>query len=639
MDQILSNDEANKPLEQLPTPEVQLDVVSPSATANTAEETEFSAVLSDEEAALEQALPEEEEEDFSSFDLEKMIHWLQQALQAEPDGKLRKHFSSIRTHFHDGQEELKQQALTLFKEEGGIEEDFEFQPSAEAKNIRDLIRKLSDKLRDERRQLEKQMEANLLARQDLISELRSLMENESNMGKAFEKLRGLQERWKSVGQIPKAQADDVYKTWRHHVDAFYSLASINKELYQMELSKNLEQKKNLIRQAQELLAMDSIKRSLEMLHVIQREWREVGPVQKDQDKEIFESFKAACDALYLRREEHSKAQDDMRKANLQAKDALCVQLESLSSEEYPSMKQWKEGEVSLKQIEEQWKKIGPVPKSVNDAIWTRFREARKAFHKKRLALLKESTAKFQENYTKKIALCEKAEALSQSTDWKETANQLVRLQQEWKKIGPVERKRSDDIWNRFRSACDAFFQAREAWFSGREDRDKASVEARNAIVAELEKVEVTDNLEEAMERIKPIQDAWNQAPQVGGNDRKVLDKAWNDAMNKIFSALNIDPVKRQRLEYKTRIDAMMASPNALNVLRDERSFLGNRVRKLEEELLQTENNLAFFGKSKGAEALRQQYEGKMEQTRKEIEGLKDRQHQIKHAIKQLESPS
>jgi DNA repair exonuclease SbcCD ATPase subunit len=216
---------------------------------------------------------------------------------------------------------------------------------------------------------------------------------------------------------------------------------------------------------------------------------------------------------------------------------------------------------------------------------------------------------------------------------------LVRLQQDWKKIGPVERKRSDEIWNRFRTACDAFFQAREAWFAGREGRDKASVDARKAIVADLEKVEAAESLEETMERIKPIQDAWNQAPQVGGNDRKALDKAWNDALNKVFSALNIDPVKRQRLEYKARIDAMMASPNALGLLRDERSFLGNRVRKLEEELLQTENNLAFFGKSKGAEALRQQYEGKMEQTRKEIEGLKDRQHQIKHALKQLESNS
>jgi hypothetical protein len=639
MDQILSNDEAQKPLEQLPTPDVQPEQVSPAATAETAEETDFSAVVSDEEADLEQTLPEEEEEDFSTFDMEKMNQWLQQALQAEPDGKLRKQFSSIRTHFHEVQEELKQQSLATFKEDGGQEEEFEFQPSSEAKAIRDLIRKLSDKLRDERRQLEKQMEANLLARQDLISELRNLMENESNMGKAFEKLRGLQERWKSVGQIPKAQADDIYKTWRHHVDAFYSLASINKDLFQMELSKNLEQKKNLIRQAQELLAMDSIKRSLEMLHVIQREWREVGPVPKDQDKEIFESFKAACDALYLRREEHSKAQDDMRKANLQAKEALAAQLEALSAGEYPSMKHWKEGEVSLQQIEEQWKKIGPVPKSVNDAIWSRFREARKAFHKKRLALLKESTAKFQENYTKKIALCEKAEALSQSNDWKETANQLVRLQQDWKKIGPVERKRSDEIWNRFRTACDTFFQAREAWFAGREDRDKASVDARKAIIADLEKVEAAESLEETMERIKPIQDAWNQAPQVGGNDRKALDKAWNDALNKVFSALNIDPVKRQRLEYKARIDAMMASPHALGLLRDERSFLGNRVRKLEEELLQTENNLAFFGKSKGAEALRQQYEGKMEQTRKEIEGLKDRQHQIKHALKQLESNS
>lgn len=639
MDQILSNDEANKPLEQLPTPENQPEEVSASAVAETAEEADFTTVLSDEEAALEQALPEEEEEDFSSFDTERVAQWLQHALQAEPDGRLRKHFSNIRSHFHDMQEELKQQALNAFKEEGGVEEDFDYQPNTEARHIRDLIRKLSDKLRDERRQLEKQMEANLLARQDLISELRNLMENESNMGKAFEKLRDLQERWKAVGQIPKAQADDIYKTWRHHVDAFYSLASINKDLFQMELRKNLEQKKNLIRQAQELLDMESIKRSLEMLHVIQREWREVGPVPKDQDKEIFEAFKAACDALYLRREDHAKAQDETRKANLQAKEALCVQLEFLSSGEYPSMKQWKEGEVTLKQIEEQWKKTGPVPKSVNDAIWTRFREARKAFHKKRLALLKESTAKFQENYSKKIALCEKAEALSQSTDWKETANQLVRLQQEWKKIGPVERKRSDDIWNRFRAACDAFFQAREAWFSGREDRDKASVETRKGIVTELENVQPAETLEETMERIKPIQDAWNAAPQVGGTDRKTLDKAWNDAMNRIFGSLNIDPVKRQRLEYKTRIDAMMASPNALNLLRDERSFLGNRVRKLEEELLQTENNLAFFGKSKGAEALRQQYEGKMEQTRKEIEGLKDRQHQIKHALKQLESKS
>lgn len=605
-----------------------------SSTANqTADDERNPAKMS--ENSTEQS--EEENVNISELGFGEIAHWLKAAIEKNPESELRKQFSEIRNRFSELVEEAKQMALSAFTEDGGTEEDFRFNPSPEAIEIRDLIRKMNEKIREYRRNTERMLEANLLRKQDLISELQKLISEEPNMNKAFEKLRELQESWKQIGPVPKAQADNIYNTWRHYVNAFYDFASINKELYQIELKKNLEIKQDLIRQTRELMNVKSIKRSLELLHLIQKEWREVGPVPREMDKEIFEQFKNAYKAVYERRDEYFKQQDEVRKANLQVKENLCAEAEALATKEYESLKAWKEDEAKLKRLEDAWKKTGPVPKNANEAIWERFKSARKAFHKHRLRMLRDMSNRFDENYKNKVELCEKAEALKDSTDWKETTAKLIELQKKWKQIGPVDRKRSDAIWNRFRAACDHFFHAKEQWFAGREERDKESVEIRKAIIEELRAMQPLETVEEAIEQVKPLQEKWNQAPAMGPAERRNLEKAWNEALNAFFSKLDIDPVIRARLEYKAKLDSMLASPNALQLLRDERSYIGNRMRKLEEECIQIENNLAFFGHSKGADALKQQYLNKINDLRSEIENLKDRQHQVRNAIRQLES--
>jgi hypothetical protein len=572
----------------------------------------------------------------SQASLNDLTAWLKNAVQDTPDSFFRQSFAIVRSRFRELIDAEKSSALAEFIAQGGIEEDFQFSPNEEMSAIREQIRKLKESLAEYRRRVEKEQEANFLAKKDLLDELKSLISEESDMRRAFERFNQLKSKWAETGNVPRGKADELYNNWRHFQQTFYQLASIHRELFQKELEKNLEIKTALLERVKNLHAEAGIKKSVETLHRIQQEWRETGPVPREQDKTLFQEFKDACQVIYGRKDEHLKLLKAEQEKNLEKKQILCAEMEALAQKPCQNFSEWKPQETEALEIEARWRKTGRVGKEMNEEIWQRFREAKKIFFKKRISLAKERDADFQNNYAKKVALCEKAEAIKDATDWKETSQKLVKLQQEWKKIGPVERKRSDEIWKRFRAACDHFFQAKDAWFNGREDRDKSTIEARKSLIDQLKAMPKPENPEEGIEALKPLQEEWNKPLQLAPAARKALEEEWNAAVEQYYGGLGLDPLKRERMSYKAKLDTMLAGANPLAALRDERSFVGNRIRKLEEEAVQIENNLAFFGNSKGADSLRKQYADKVETLREQIARLEDKRFMLKHTIAALE---
>lgn len=579
----------------------------------------------------------EEVENYEGVSLSDMGDKVKDALKNDQIKQFRKNFLQIKSRVKEIFDEEKQKAFDLFVEEGGKPENFHFNAEKSLQDVRDIINKFGDKLAEIRKKEDLAMQANLLAKQDVIDELRNLISNETDIKKAFERFNELKSRWSSIGNVPLQHAEDLWKNYKHLTDSFYSFVEFQKDIYEIELKKNLEIKQGLIVRVKALEAENSINKSIEDLRTIQKEWREAGPVPRDVNEQIFEEFKAAVDKIYNRREEFVKSKEEERAANLAAKTIICEQLEAFNeAHDVTTLAEWKKLEEDVQKFEDNWKKIGRAAQAQNDQIWERFKTARRNFHKKRYAILDQQSEVFKKNYAAKVALCEKAEAIQNSTEWKKTAQELIHLQNEWKKIGPVARKSSDAIWTRFRAACDTFFNAKENHFSAQTGQEAENAATKKGLIEKILAYTPSENAEESLQQIKAFQNEWNGVGFVPMKEKKALDESFEKAINAIFEKLQIDPAKKHRVEFKVKLDTILASGNAMNALKEERTFIGNKMRKIQDEVVQIENNLGFFGHSKGADSLKKQYEDKITKLRNEISELEDKRNMIKTAIKNLE---
>jgi len=581
----------------------------------------------------------EEEEHFDSFDLTKIYQKVKEILDENKLKEFRKSFANARRRYKEIFEEERNRVYQAFIDAGEKAEDFKFTLTQDMIKVKEALNTYQDRLTEMRRKEDAELQMNLMSKRDIVHELKDLISNESDIKKAFERFNALRNRWKETGPVPAQHSNELWNNYKFFSDKFYEFVEINKELFEVELQKNWETKENLVQRVEGLLDMPSIQNSIATLHAIQKEWREMGPVHKDKSEELWTRFKLAVDNVYKRRDEYLKGRDEKRHENLALKTAICEKAELLAKAEYPKMSDWKEKENELKALDEEWKKIGRVPTKFNDTIWERFKLARKDFFKQKYNLLKHVREELQQNYAAKIKLCEAAEALKDNTDWKETSQKLIRLQGDWKKIGPIERKKSDEVWNRFRAACDHFFQAKEQFNAGQGDRETENLAAKQAIVDAVLAYTPAETIEENLIYINEQRKAWNAAGFVPIAQKQKIDNAFEDAINGLMGKLNIDKDKKFRLEYKMKLEQMIHSPQAEKLLSEERSFVGNKLRKLQEEVAQLENNIGFFGFSKGAnvDAMKKTIQEKIDHLQLEIGHLEDKKHQLKTAFKQLES--
>lgn len=586
----------------------------------------------------EEEIMDEMEEELLSFDQQDATALADVLIHLKSDEQalsFRKSFNLLKKRFRELLEDEKTKQYNLHIEEGGTPESFYYEPNEALTRLKDAVRTYSDKLSDIRKREEQALQSNFLAKQDLVHELRKMISEESDIRRAFERFNELKSKWSAIGHVPQHLAEDLWKNFKFLSDKFYEFVQINKELYEVELKRNLQAKQLLVRRAEGLMKMPSIQKSIELLHAIQKEWRETGPVPRDYAKPLFDAFKDIVQKVYARRDDYVREREDERNANLAAKTALCEQLEAINSTPLSSLAQWKEKEVVLQQLDEQWKKIGRVPTEHNDAIWERFKQARRGFYRLKQPLLKHIHDELSKNYALKVQLCEKAEALQSQTDWKKITQDFIHLQAEWKKIGAVERKKSDALWTRFRAACDAFFLAKEKYFAGQTDREQENLNKKNALIEQMEAFTPGESLEENLQHIKVFQQQWQDAGFVPIKEKPALENRFENAINALLEKMHIDKDKKFRIEYKLKIDGIMQSPQAETLLKEERSFVGNKIRKLSEEIAQLENNLGFFRHAKDAANIKMQYEAKIEQLKKELMHLEERRQLIKNAFQKL----
>lgn len=472
--------------------------------------------------------------------------------------------------------------------------------------------------------IEKQKEENLHIKLTLIEELKSLLEKQEDLNHTFPAFRELQNKWKSVGPVPQSHNKDVWESYQFYVEKFYDYVKINNELRDLDLKKNLEIKNSLCEKAEVLIDEPNVVEAFKRLQKLHEEWRELGPVPKELREEIWERFKKATSNINKRQQEFFERLKDDQKKNLELKDELCEKAEALANIEDSENKDWNALSKQIEQLQNDWKAIGFASKRENQKIYDRFRAACDKFYNAKREFYSKFKVMMQDNLDKKIALCEQAEALRDSNDWKKTTDQLINLQKKWKEIGPVARKQSDLVWKRFRAACDAFFESKSKHFSSVDESYEVNLKKKFDLIQEINEYKSDTKVAENVEALKDFQTRWSEIGFVPIKEKERVQAAYRHAIDTKFADLRSNDTENKIDRYKKHIKDLQGSGKGDRGIRSERDKLVQKFRQMENDILVWENNMGFFAKSKNADALLLELDKKIEKAKEELGQIEEK---------------
>ncbi len=440
-------------------------------------------------------------------------------------------------------------------------------------------------------QMAVEQKANLEERLALIEELKNLIEKEENA--SIREFHNIQARWRKCGMVPREQSSAVWQTYQHHVERFFDYLKLNREFRDMEFERNLAEKNKIIARAEELMNEPSVKKAFEELQMLHRLWKEeTGPVAADQREAVWERFSAATRAIHERRHQFLRQQKEILKANLEAKLAVCQKIEDLAAQGASSHDGWQKKMAEVEALKEQFKAIGIVPENRNSEIWDRFKEVNRKFNQAKNAYYKELKRSQMSNLEKKTRLVEQAEALKDSTDWTETAAALKSLQAQWKEIGHVPRQKSDDLWARFRAACNYFFENMGAQRKNGDAQMQANLEQKEQLLAQAEAFAPGEDPNADIETLKTLSSAWRAAGRVPYAARRIEDK-FNSLIDSYFEKLKVSRNDIAMIHFKDKVDQLAAEGNKQKFYA-EMDFVRRKIDEITREVQRLKNNIEFF---------------------------------------------
>ena len=556
--------------------------------------------------------------------LKEVVADVENVAKPEIDG-LKQFFYKL----HNAEQEA---ARKLFIENGGAAENFVPQTDCveeEFKNIMSVIKEKRSALTAE---LEKQKEMNLQVKLSIIEELKELVESPDDANKSYTEFKKLQQQWNEVKLVPQAKVNELWKNYQLYVEKFYDLLKLNNEFREYDFKKNLEIKTHLCEAAEKLADEEDVVSAFHQLQKLHQEFRDTGPVAKELRDEIWARFKAASTTVNRRHQQHFEALKEVEQHNLDQKTVICEIIEAIDYKELTSFASWESKTQEVIALQNKWKTIGFAPQKMNVKIFERFRKACDEFFRKKGEFFKSLKEGMNENLEKKRALCEKAEALKDSTDWKATADELTKLQKEWKTIGPVAKKYSDAVWKRFISACDYFFEQKNKATSSQRSVEQENLEKKKAIIEKLNAIDDQMNTEEATQLVRDLMKEWNGVGHVPFKEKDRIYKQYHSQVDKLFERFNISASNKKLSNFKSTISSIQeGSPQALY---REREKLVRAFDNMKNELQTYENNLGFLTtSSKKGNSLLTEINRKVEKLKADIELVKEKIKVVDENIK------
>ncbi len=524
-------------------------------------------------------------------------------------------------------------AKKTFVENGGAEEEFIAQPSGVEEEFKSLMAAIKEKRSALAAEIEKQKEENLQVKLSIIEELKELVESPDDANKSYNEFKKLQQQWNEVKLVPQAKVNELWKNYQLYVEKFYDILKLNNEFREYDFRKNLEIKTHLCEAAEKLANEQDVVSAFHQLQKLHQEFRDTGPVAKELRDEIWNRFKAASTAVNRRHQQHFEALKETEQHNLDQKTVICEIVEAIEFDQLKTFAAWETKTQEVIALQNKWKTIGFAPQKMNVKIFERFRKACDEFFKKKGEFFKLLKEGMNANLEKKKALCEKAESLKDSTEWKETAEILTKLQKEWKTIGPVSKKYSDAVWKRFITACDYFFEQKGKATSSQRSVEQENLEKKKAIIARLTAIDETTDADEASKEVRELMKEWNGIGHVPFKEKDRLYKQYHGLIDQLFDRFNISASNKKLSNFKSSIGNIQSGGS--QSLYREREKLVRTYENMKNELQTYENNLGFLTtSSKKGNSLLAEINRKVEKLKSDLELVLQKIKVIDESIKE-----
>lgn len=511
-------------------------------------------------------------------------------------------------------DELKKAFLTA----GGEEKDFVVPEDETESKIKELLNVYKEKRAAILAEEERVKAANYALKLQLIDQLKALTESQEDFNKLYNDFKDIQQRWKEVKAVPQEHVSELWKNYQIYSEKFYDIIKINNQFRDYDFKKNLEMKTALCETVEKLQTEPDVISAFHQLQKLHQQWREIGPVAKELREDLWSRFKAASTIINKRHQEHFEGLKAKEQENLEAKTAICEQIENIDFPALKSFKDWEEKNKEVIALQDKWKTIGFAPKKSNVKIFERFRAACDVYFNRKSEFYKNIKDEMEKNLALKKALCEKAEALKDSTDWKSTTEKMIALQKEWKTIGSVARKHSDAVWKRFISACDYFFEQKNKNASSQKSVEQTNLAAKKALIEKINTIDEADH-DEALAALKGYITEWNTIGHVPFKEKDKIYKEYHEAVDKQFDRLKVDQNDRKMQTFRNSLSDMSNGERGKGKLYGEREKLMRMYERMKNELQTYENNIGFLSiSSKGGGGLLKEMERKIDKLKDEM---------------------
>ncbi len=567
-----------------------------------------------------------EDDTYSSFTLKEIVEKMRGVPEMEDNEQMYKVAESLKSAFYKVLRKEKDASCADSEDEEKAADNYSELFDEIEKEFKNLYSQYKAKRTKYLQDQESQKEVNLECKLAVIEELKSLLEKQEDINQTFPAFRELQARWKEIGPVPQNRMKDVWESYQHQVERFYDYVKINNELRDLDLKRNLDIKTGLCERAEALKDEQDVVEAFKELQKLHEEWRETGPVSKELREEIWNRFKEATSVINKKHQQFFDNLKEERKQNLEKKTALCLDAEMIANKKDIQPNEWNVLSKQMEELQNKWKTIGFAAKKDNQKIYERFREACDKFYNAKREYYAEFKKTMQHNLELKEALCEQAEAIMNSEEWKKVTDQLIKLQKEWKKIGPVARRQSDAVWKRFRAACDVFFNNKAKHFEEVDSEYESNLDAKKSLVEEIKAYVRTGNKDEDTAAMRSFQERWREIGFVPFKEKENIQNMYKEAMDLQFSDIKPSDSENRINRFAKKIKDMQASAkgNAGKRIKSEREKLLQKYHNLESEIKVLENNLGFFAKSKNASQYIADIERKVSEAKAELEQLEQK---------------
>jgi len=545
--------------------------------------------------------------DYSGYSKKDLVETLTLLVENRYPSEIKGDVDRIKGLFYKKLKQEDEERKNKFLEGGGKIEDYRVWVDPEEARVKLMLEKFREKKSSHSKVQDAEKNENLKKKYDIIDRIKDLVNREESINKTFQEFRSLQNEWYNIGVVPQSALKDLWENYHHSVELFYSYIKINKELRDLDLKKNQEQKIQLCEKAEALFNEPNAISAFRTLQVFHNQWREIGPSPQESKDALWDRFKEATVQVNKRHHEYFENQKENQKKNLELKTGLCEELEKINNSEIKSFKEFNAKAEKIVELQKKWRTIGFAPKKYNNKIYKRFIDARNAFFEKRRLFYTDNKDSQLKNLQQKIDLCVKAEALKESSDWKTTSEVLVKLQKDWKEIGPAPRKHSDKCWKRFRKACDYFFERKTAFVTELDNSYEGNLTLKQEIIDELEMLGSESNSKAVIEKLKELQKRWNEIGFVPFNKKEEIANRYKDALNNQLNKLKLGEEAKNIFKYESKLDNLKnntkASRRIRNEIRLERDRFITQIKQLESDIVVWENNINFFAKSAKADSM------------------------------------